>query len=74
MKSPHRPLAPPDPAMLDDHRGLLRSLERRGLLRGGLSLGALSLLAGCDVQTPEGVERGLRNCTSAYMPGSRGCA
>ncbi len=39
---------------------LLRSLERRGLIRGGLSLGALTMLTGCDVSTPASVEKGLR--------------
>ena len=60
MRSPFRPITPPDPAVLDDHRPLLRSLERRGLIRGGLSLGALSLLTGCDVSRPEAVDRALR--------------
>ena len=60
MRSLFRPAQPPDPAILDDHRPLLRSLERRGLIRGGLSLGALSLLTGCDTKTPASVEHGLR--------------
>lgn len=30
------------------HRTYLRKLERRGLIRGGLSLGALTLLTGCN--------------------------
>ena len=59
MKSPFRPVAPPDPAILDDHRPLLRSLERRGLIRGGLSLGALALLTGCDVSKTGAVEQAL---------------
>ena len=41
MKSPFRPDMVPDAAILDDHKPLIRSLERRGLIRGGLSLGAL---------------------------------
>ena len=49
----------PDPAILDDHRPLIRSLERRGLLRGGLSLGALAILTGCDVDRPTSVEAAL---------------
>ena len=59
MRSPFRPRALPDPAVLDNHRPLLRALERRGLVRGGLSLGALSLLAGCDVRRPEAVDDAL---------------
>ena len=60
MKSLFRPDTIPDPAILDDHRPLIRSLERRGLIRGGLSLGALTMLTGCDLKTPQSVERGLR--------------
>lgn len=59
MRSPFRPDAVPDPAMLDDHRGLIRNLERRGLIRGGVSLGALSMLTGCDVSRPPGVQAAL---------------
>ncbi len=60
MRSPFRPAVLPDPAILDDHRGLVRSIERRGLIRGGLSLGALTMLTGCDVSTSGSVEKGLR--------------
>ncbi len=45
--------------MLDVHRPLMQSLERRGLLRAGLSLGALTMLTGCDVKRPEAVEAAL---------------
>ena len=38
-------------------RPQLRLLERRDLLRGGLSLGALSLLTGCDLQSDSVVDR-----------------
>lgn len=40
-------------------RAELRSLERRGLLRGGLSLGALALLTGCDLGTHSGINAAL---------------
>jgi hypothetical protein len=46
MKSLFRPATPPDPAILDDHAGLIRAMQRRGLLRGGISLGALTMLTG----------------------------
>jgi DMSO/TMAO reductase YedYZ molybdopterin-dependent catalytic subunit len=59
MKSPFRPKVLPDAAVLDDHKPLIRSLERRGLIRGGLSLGALVMLTGCDVARPEAVESAL---------------
>lgn len=39
----------------EDHLSQLRKLERRHLLRGGLSLGALGMLTGCDLSTKDGV-------------------
>ena len=43
---------------LEKHRGpLLASLERRLFLRRGLSLGALSLLAGCELTDDESVQK-----------------
>jgi DMSO/TMAO reductase YedYZ molybdopterin-dependent catalytic subunit len=59
MRSPFRPEVVPDAAILDDHKPLIRGLERRGLIRGGLSLGALIMLTGCDVERPESVESAL---------------
>jgi DMSO/TMAO reductase YedYZ molybdopterin-dependent catalytic subunit len=59
MKSPFRPEDAPDASVLDLHRPLIRSLERRGLLRGGLALGSLVMLTGCDVKRPESVEAAL---------------
>ena len=56
MRSLFRPDDVPDAGALDLHRPLIRALERRGLLRGGLSLGALTMLTGCDVKRPEAVE------------------
>src|SRR5260370_39370784 len=59
MRSPFRPDAVPDAAILDDHKPLIRSLDRRGLIRGSLSLGALVMLTWCDVERPEAVESAL---------------
>jgi len=59
MRSPFRPDVLPDAATLDDHKPPIRSLERRGVIRGSLSLGALALLTGCDVKRPEAVESAL---------------
>ena len=64
MRSLFRPGKPPDRGVLDNHRPLIQSIERRKLLRGGLSLGALTLLTGCDVRTPDAVEKGLRGISS----------
>jgi DMSO/TMAO reductase YedYZ molybdopterin-dependent catalytic subunit len=60
MKSFFRPQTVPDPALLDAQRPLIRSIERRGLIRGSLSLGALTMLTGCDFATPDAVETALR--------------
>ena len=49
----------PHAAALEDHRGLVRAVERRGVLRGALSLGALTMLTGCDVDRPKAVEDAL---------------
>jgi len=64
MRSPFRPAKVPDPAILDNHRTLIRSMQRRGLLRGGLSLGALTMLTGCDVGSDSAVETALRAVSS----------
>ena len=64
MRSPFRPAKRPDPALLDPHRALIRGLERRGILRGGLSLGALTMLTGCDLGSAPAVESGLRQVSS----------
>lgn len=64
MKSPFRPANLPDPAILDDYRRRIRLLERRGLIRGGLSLGALVMLTGCDVSSEASVDKGLRIVSS----------
>ena len=61
MKSLFRPDKPPDPGLLDNDRLLIRSLQRRKLIMGGFSLGALTLLTGCELRTPTSVEEGLRN-------------
>ena len=59
MRSPFRPEVAPDATILDDHKRLIRNIERRGLLRGGLSLGALTMLTGCDVTRPASVQAAL---------------
>jgi len=60
IRSLFRPAATPARAILDDHRPLIRSLERRGLIRGGVSLGALTMLTGCDVSDSSSVGNALR--------------
>ena len=60
MRSLFRPERRADPAILDNHKPLIRSLERRGVLRGGLSLGALTMLTGCDVSNDASVQSALQ--------------
>jgi DMSO/TMAO reductase YedYZ molybdopterin-dependent catalytic subunit len=59
MKSLFRPLRVSDRDVLDEHRRMIRAAERRGLIRGGLSLGALTLLTGCDVSDSGAVNKAL---------------
>jgi DMSO/TMAO reductase YedYZ molybdopterin-dependent catalytic subunit len=44
----------------DEIKADLKKLDRRLFLRSGLSLGALSLLTGCDLSTDDGVDSALR--------------
>ena len=50
-----RPAKGVDQSVLEDNRALVADINRRNLLRGGISLGALSLLTGCDVSDTSGV-------------------
>ncbi len=55
-------LAPvrPDPAMLREHSALVQAIDRRKILSGGLSLGALTMLTGCDVTDNSSVNKALQ--------------
>jgi DMSO/TMAO reductase YedYZ molybdopterin-dependent catalytic subunit len=55
MNDKQRPAVRPDEIKRD-----LKNLDRRLLLRGGLCLGALSLLTGCDLSSDDAVDNGLR--------------
>src|ERR1700691_1490348 len=59
-----RPKRPIDQSVLSQSRGLLDGINRRGVLRGALSLGALTLLTGCDVTEEEPVQRVLRTVSA----------
>ncbi|HEX3349742.1 MAG TPA: molybdopterin-dependent oxidoreductase [Acetobacteraceae bacterium] len=48
---------PRNPIPLDEHRTALRRAERRLLLKGGLSIGALTMLTGCNLQDGDAVDR-----------------
>jgi DMSO/TMAO reductase YedYZ molybdopterin-dependent catalytic subunit len=49
-----------DQAILREHKALIENVDRRNVLRGALSLGALSLLTGCDVTETDQVQSVLR--------------
>lgn len=50
--------------MLTDNRALVDDINRRNILRGALSLGALTMLTGCDVSEIDPVQRALRVVSS----------
>jgi DMSO/TMAO reductase YedYZ molybdopterin-dependent catalytic subunit len=55
-----RPKAKTDRSVLTENRELIEKIDRRGVLRGALSLGALSLLAGCDITDRPAMQTFLR--------------
>jgi DMSO/TMAO reductase YedYZ molybdopterin-dependent catalytic subunit len=55
-----RPKKPIDQSVLTQNRELIEAIDRRGVLRGAISLGALTLLTGCDVTEEEPVQKALR--------------
>jgi DMSO/TMAO reductase YedYZ molybdopterin-dependent catalytic subunit len=59
-RSIFRPETPIDQSVLSEHRALVEAINRRNVLRGGISLGALTLLTGCDVTEEEPVQKVLR--------------
>jgi len=59
-----RPDAGIDQSALEENRALVAGIDRRRLLRGSLSLGALSLLTGCDVTNRDSVQAALRAVSS----------
>jgi DMSO/TMAO reductase YedYZ molybdopterin-dependent catalytic subunit len=59
-----RPRQPVDQRVLTEHRKLVEAIDRRGLLRGTLSLGALTMLTGCDVSEIDSVQKALRAVSS----------
>ena len=51
---------PVDQRVLTENRELVENINRRGVLRGALSLGALTMLTGCDVTEDDSVQKALR--------------
>src|SRR3974377_89708 len=59
-KSLFRPRAGVDKSFLHENRKLIERIDRRNVLRGTLSLGALTLLGGCDVSENNKLQTVLR--------------
>jgi DMSO/TMAO reductase YedYZ molybdopterin-dependent catalytic subunit len=67
-RSLFRPRKPIDQSVLKQNRKLVEDINRRGLLRGAVSLGALTMLTGCDVTEDDSVQKVLR-AVSAWNDG-----
>jgi hypothetical protein len=50
-----RPKQAINQSALEDNKALIEDINRRNLIRGGVSLGALSFLTGCDVSDSSAV-------------------
>jgi DMSO/TMAO reductase YedYZ molybdopterin-dependent catalytic subunit len=59
-----RPVGGIDQSVLADNKALLAGIDRRKLLRGSLSLGALTMLTGCSVTDRDAVQAVLRAVSS----------
>src|SRR6202051_670620 len=59
-----RPRKAVDQGVLTQNRTLLDDINRRNGLRGAISLGALSLLTGCDVSEDDSVQKVLRTVSA----------
>lgn len=55
-----RPRAAPGRRVLSENAKLVQDIDRRGVLKGSLSLGALTFLTGCDVSNDAAVQGALR--------------
>src|SRR5271154_6482378 len=59
-----RPRGGTDQSALTRNRALVEDINRRNVLRGAISLGALSLLTGCDVSEDDSVQKMLRTVSA----------
>ena len=66
-----RPQQPIDQNVLTANRALVDNINRRNVLRGAISLGALTLLTGCDVSEEPSVQSALR-AVSSWNDGAQG--
>jgi len=63
-----RPKGGVDQSPLRENKKLVQEINRRGILRGAVSLGALTMLTGCDVSEVGAVQSALR-AVSAFNDG-----
>jgi len=63
-----RPLKRVDQSVLDENRRLIEEIDRRKILRGAVSLGALSMLTGCNV-TDRGTVQSVLRAVSEWNDG-----
>ena len=59
-----RPRKPIEQSVLEDNKKLIEKIDRRNVLRGAMSLGALSFLTGCDVTDRSAVQSVLKAVSS----------
>ena len=59
-----RPAAGIDQSVLQENKALLQEIDRRKILRGAVSLGALTMLTGCDVTNRSAVQSVLKTISS----------
>lgn len=59
-----RPKQGVDQSLIDDNKKLVQDINRRGLLRGTLSLGALTMLTGCNVSDTDTMQSFLRTISA----------
>jgi DMSO/TMAO reductase YedYZ molybdopterin-dependent catalytic subunit len=69
--SPFRPKDGIDQSVLEASRKLVAEIDRRGILRGAVSLGALTMLTGCNVTNQDAVQAALR-AVSSFNDGVQG--
>jgi DMSO/TMAO reductase YedYZ molybdopterin-dependent catalytic subunit len=62
--SPFRPKTPLDQSVLRENKALLREIDRRKIIRGTLSLGAISMLTGCNITHQKPVWSFLKSVSS----------
>lgn len=63
-RSIFRPRQGVDQSVMEDNKKLVQDIDRRGLLRGTLSLGALTMLTGCNVSDTDSVQGFLRTISA----------